>query len=292
MEEDKMWRMKMTWFLAGLVISSYSQEIVRGTYSYTYGDNETLVQARQTCKNLAVRDAIESYYLFVESTTTVENSQTKEDIVSSIAAGVVQDLKTVDQKEEGRTLSITVEGTVNPELVRQLVAQKSAQPKTNPRPEVNAEIAVSPAVADEETQFTVMMSKFENKMASVQGDWNAKKYDSAVSRLQEVQVWLDGNVLKSQNPFTLLLMPSLRTRNEVIIDLIQKEKSDAQGKKMRERTALRRLVNKIDNLEKEVRALEGLKNLSQRQTMIRSWWTGVCRMTITRVRSELRQSRP
>jgi hypothetical protein len=278
-------------FLTGMFLSSFAQEIVRGTYSYTYGDSETLVQARQTCRNLAVRDAIESYYLFVESTTTVENSQTKEDIVNSIAAAGVQNLKTVDQKEEGRTISMTLEGTVNPEQVRQLVAQKSAQTKTGSQPAVTAGTPAGQTTTDEETRTKVFMSKFENRMSSVQGDWSSKKFDSAIRTIQDVQRWLESDGLSSRDRFYQILLPSLKTRNEVLIDLLQKEKTESEGKKLREKAMLRRLVNKTEQLEKEVRAMEGLANLTQRQAMIRSWWTGVCRMTINRVRSEVRQSR-
>jgi hypothetical protein len=284
-----MLRTKVLIMLSCLVISSHSQEIVRGTYSYTYGDSETLVQARQTCKNLAVRDAIESYYLFVESTTTVENSQTKNDLISAIAAGIITDLKTVDQKEEGRVISTTVEGKVNPDQVRQLVAQKTEAKRDTARAGAADTLeAPKPSAVDEETQFRVLLSKFENKMAPVQGDWNAKKFDSAAAKLQEIQAWLDRNGMKSQHPFYGILLPSMKTRNAILIDLIQKEKAEHQGKKIRAKGALRPLLTKTEQLEKDVRAMENLQNLPPKQAMIRSWWTGVCRQTVNRVRYEIR----
>ncbi len=284
-----MLRVKVLIMLSCLVISSQSQEIVRGTYSYTYGDSETLVQARQTCKNLAVRDAIESYYLFVESTTTVENNQTKDDLINAIASGIITDLKTVDQKEEGRVIAMTVEGKVNPDQVRQLVAHQSARLPADVQAQATDSLAVAkPAAADEETQFRVFMSKYENKMATIQGDWNAKNFEAAGAKLQEIQNWLDRDGIKNPNPFYKILMPSLKTRNEILIDLMQKEKADHLGKKMRGKAAWRPLAVKAEQLEKDVRMLENLKNLSQRQAMIRSWWTGVCRQTVNRVRSEIR----
>ena len=33
-------------FVLGLVVSIYAQDTIQGTYSYTYGDNESLVEAR------------------------------------------------------------------------------------------------------------------------------------------------------------------------------------------------------------------------------------------------------
>jgi hypothetical protein len=47
------------------VSAAFAQDKIRGTYSYTYGDSESLVEAKQTCKDLALREAIESYYVFV-----------------------------------------------------------------------------------------------------------------------------------------------------------------------------------------------------------------------------------
>jgi hypothetical protein len=75
---------------------SFAQDKIQGSYTYTYGDKESLVEARQSCKDLAVRDAIESYYVFVQSSTGVENFQTKEDIIQSIAAGYLKDLRIVE----------------------------------------------------------------------------------------------------------------------------------------------------------------------------------------------------
>ena len=102
---------------AGAVMA---QDTIRGSYTYTYGDSESLVDARKTCKDLAVRDAIESYYLFVESSTEVENATLKEDIINTLSAGYLSNLNVVEQSEEGRTLSCTVEAGVDPEAVKDL----------------------------------------------------------------------------------------------------------------------------------------------------------------------------
>ena len=82
-----------------------SQDIIHGIYSYTYGDRESLVEARKICKTLAVQDAIESYYLYIESTTIVQNAVVQNDIVQSIAVACLKNLRIVDQKEGGRTIT-------------------------------------------------------------------------------------------------------------------------------------------------------------------------------------------
>ena len=38
---------------------------ISGEYSYTYGDNESIVEAKNICYSMAVRNAIESYKSFL-----------------------------------------------------------------------------------------------------------------------------------------------------------------------------------------------------------------------------------
>lgn len=274
-----------------MVTFIYAQEMIRGTYSYTYGDSESLVQARQTCKNLALRDAIESYYIFIESTTTVENSQTKDDLIQSIATGIVQNLKIIEQQEVGKTISLSVEGTVNPDQVKQLVEKKmsgvqtvrasSEVPKTTPQvqPDTNG------------VQFNSLLSKYENKMSSVQNMWNAKKFDSAINQIQEIQQWLEKNQSNISGGFNGLLFQSIQSRNKILTNLMQIEKQESLKRRTVERMTGRNLRIQSDQLEKQIQGLARLADLSDRQKMVRKWWTDLCRITLAKARSQIRQSR-
>jgi len=269
-----------------------AQEIIRGTYSYTYGDSESLVQARQTCKNLAIRDAIESYYVFVESTTKVENAQTKEDLIQSISTGVVQNLKATDQKEEGRTITIMVEGTVNPEQVRQLVDQKAASlASSKDTTQVNKPAKQTALSEGDELQFHAILSKYENRMETIQRAWTAKQYDTAIGQLADIQEWLEKSQPKATNRFSGILFQSIKTRTEILSDLAQKDKLESQNRKIRERAAVRNLQAKTEQLIRQMRALEELTGLTEKQQMVRKWWLGMCRMTLVKIKYETVQKR-
>ena len=51
---------------------------------------------------MALREAIESYTVFVESSPEVENYELKEDVVKSLSAVYLTDIQIVQQTEEGR----------------------------------------------------------------------------------------------------------------------------------------------------------------------------------------------
>ena len=57
------------------VSNCYADEIIKGHYCYTYGDNESLKEAKEITRTLAIRNAIESYRVFITSASTVNNFQ-------------------------------------------------------------------------------------------------------------------------------------------------------------------------------------------------------------------------
>ncbi|HEX9933930.1 MAG TPA: hypothetical protein VGB38_01935, partial [bacterium] len=214
----------------------------------------------------------------------------KHDIVNSIAAGAVQNLKIVEQKEEGRIISMTVEGSVDSAQVRQLV-YKAAGTYLTAVDTSSAKPISAASTENEEVRFNVALSKYENRMVSVQNQWNTKQYDGAINQVRDIQKWLAANQPKSQNRFDQLLFQSMQTRNDVLIDLMQMEKAEALHRKVRERAAGRMLLAKTGRMEGEMRDLEKLTGLSQRQTMLRKWWSDLCKVTATRVRNAVRQNR-
>ena len=283
---------KRMWVLSFVLCMAWlasAQEIIRGTYSYTYGDSETLVAARQTCKNLALRDAIESYYVFIESTTQVENSQTMEDLIRTLSAGAVKDLKIVEQKEEGRTISMTVEGTVMPEEVKQAVAKAASAATSGP----SGPASSAPPVAEEngDVRFTAVLSRYENRMNAAQRTWELRQYDAAVTQIQDIQKWLASNRPKDADGFHGRMHQSLTIRNDILLELIRIEKLEASNMKLRERAAVRQLAAKTAQLENQIRVLDRTPNLTGKQQMVRSVWLRYCRATALRARDVLKKYR-
>lgn len=96
---------------------------ISGSACYTYGDNESLVQAEQMAKTLAIRNAIESYSTFVESTTQVKDLQLSTDLINTVSVGQVKDIKVLKRLESGRKLCYTVEGFVEASELRNAITK-------------------------------------------------------------------------------------------------------------------------------------------------------------------------
>lgn len=95
-----------------------------GEYSYTYGDSESLVEAKSICYSMAVRNAIESYKTFVTATSTVKDYQLIKDLIQTISSGYVEDLKTVKETVKGRTVYAEVEGYIVPGVVDKVLKRE------------------------------------------------------------------------------------------------------------------------------------------------------------------------
>ncbi len=83
-------------FLAILCVT-YAKTIY-GEYTYTYGDDETLTEAKQKCQTLAKRDAVEKFATYLRSETIVRNYQTESDEIIANAEAMMMDVKIVEEK--------------------------------------------------------------------------------------------------------------------------------------------------------------------------------------------------
>ncbi|MCK4727302.1 MAG: hypothetical protein KAT27_00115 [Desulfobacterales bacterium] len=117
--------MKKTILLTTLLLLlpsiSVADEIIKGRYCYTYGDNESLKEARELTRTLAVRDAIESYRVFIESTSTVKNFMLTNDLLQMISSGYLKNVEVLEHTEKGRTICETIQASISPKAVENLV---------------------------------------------------------------------------------------------------------------------------------------------------------------------------
>jgi len=63
----------------------FADDIIQGHSCYTYGDKESLLQARGITRSLAIRNAIESCRVSITSTGTVKNFQSTNDFIRLIS---------------------------------------------------------------------------------------------------------------------------------------------------------------------------------------------------------------
>ncbi|MDM7925208.1 MAG: hypothetical protein QUS35_04230 [bacterium] len=268
-------------------------ELIRGTYTYTYGDRESLVDARQTCKELAVRDAVESYYLFLESVSTVENSVVRQDLVRSIAAGCVRNLRVTDQQEAGRTLTCTVEGEVNPGEVSGLIAaRQSADSSGLPVPagafpDLSASAGTSgnepdSARGDEDPRFAALLSRYENRTVSAERDFGRARYDEALERLKETDALLKAFPDGERGVFQSEMLRSMTRSNRLATAVARFEKNKAARSAGRQPLLRIEIRRAAEELERSLESLARLDGLSQKQMAVRKAWTLRCRGQLAR----------
>lgn len=111
----------LTMFFLFLPSICLSDETIKGHYCYTYGDNESLKEARELTRTLAIRDAIESYRVFIESTSTVKNFKLTNDLLQMISSGYLKNVEVLEHTEKGRTICETIQAGISPKAVENLV---------------------------------------------------------------------------------------------------------------------------------------------------------------------------
>ena len=111
-------------FLLFFPLHSFADDLIQGHYCYTYGDNESLKEARELTRSLAIRNAIESYRAFIISASAVKNFQLTNDLVQIITSGYLKDIKVVEYKEDGRTICEKIQASVSPQAVESAIKKE------------------------------------------------------------------------------------------------------------------------------------------------------------------------
>jgi len=106
--------------------SNLHAEIITGSACYRYSDNESINVARDIALSMAKRSALEGYAIFVESTATVENQVLKNDLISSLTAGLLKNLRITDKTEDLQKKEIcrVITADVEPIEIKQRVISK------------------------------------------------------------------------------------------------------------------------------------------------------------------------
>lgn len=108
-------------------IFCFADDIIRGHYCYTYGDNESLREAREITRTLAIRNSIESYRTFITSASTVRDFQLTNDLVQIISSGYLKDIKVIEHKEEGRTICETIQASISPQAIDNIIRRETRE---------------------------------------------------------------------------------------------------------------------------------------------------------------------
>lgn len=285
LQEGRMKNLKSAIVLLLIWISFiFAQDKIQGSYTYTYGDKESLVEARQTCKDLAVRDAIESYYVFIQSSTGVENFQTKEDIIQSIAAGYLKDLNIVEQKEEGRTITMVVEATVMPDEVERLVQELANRDKSQNETSDTVSVTQDVQMTSENYPFAEALIRYQNQLESVDSAWESSNREQIAASVQKAQSYLEAHQ-PLQDGFWAAVYRCETMRMNIILDLLHADHFEKQGRKNLAKKNMAEARKKAIALKIGVNKLKSVSQLTEKQKSVRNATITRCNRIMDRVKS-------
>jgi len=117
--------------LALMMLSTVAagDDLVKGSYCYTYGDNESLKDAREITRAFAIREATESSWVYISSASKVENLQLTKDLVQSISSATLKNLQVIEHTEKDRTICDKIQASVNEKEISELMQKAKAELK-------------------------------------------------------------------------------------------------------------------------------------------------------------------
>ena len=124
--------------------SPRQKESVRGTYCYHYGDDQSYKIARETAFNLALREAIRSHRVYIESATRVKNFQLENDIIASTSAALLKEAIVEKEDRKPQEVCLTVSASLNPSTTEETIRQRLAAKEVA----IEAKTAAIPAHQD------------------------------------------------------------------------------------------------------------------------------------------------
>jgi len=99
----------------------YAKDEITGSYCYSYGDSESKIEARKQAYSLAIRNAIESYNIYVISTSSVKNGILKDNIINSISATYLKNIQILELTENYQMICYKIKAVVSERDIKSLI---------------------------------------------------------------------------------------------------------------------------------------------------------------------------
>jgi hypothetical protein len=99
-------------------------EEVTGTGCYRYGDNETPALAKSAARTLAQEEAVRSHRVFVQASSTVKNFELEQDLVHTVSAGLLKDVKIEREEKKDQEICISIKGKISIASTADLIQQQ------------------------------------------------------------------------------------------------------------------------------------------------------------------------
>ena len=95
------------------------KETVSGEYCYQYGDDETLTEAKEKTKKMAMKRALESAMVYVSSDVKLNASGLESMDVHSLALGCLKDVKILEGRVRGREICYRIQAVADVSLLEE-----------------------------------------------------------------------------------------------------------------------------------------------------------------------------
>jgi hypothetical protein len=115
----------LVFFILLIPVLLFADETIRGHYCYTYGDSESLKEARELTRTLAIRNAIESYSVFVNASVTVTNFTASNDLIQMLSTGQLKNIAVESHTEKDRTVCDIITAKVSPLEFEQVIKKEA-----------------------------------------------------------------------------------------------------------------------------------------------------------------------
>lgn len=117
-----------------ILTNNLISKTIVGEAKYQFGDSESLIEARDKSKVMAVRNALESFALYVESNTLIENYKLTRDQIYTISNAVLKNLNITHQEDIKNIVYTKITAEIDEEEVLgrlQKIAEKNIYVNNN-----------------------------------------------------------------------------------------------------------------------------------------------------------------
>ena len=106
------------------LVFGQDRTLITGEYNYRYGDDQSLLEAKSICYNLALRNALEGYQIFVASTSELQNYQLRNDLIQTMASGYLEELKVVEETIKANSIYYKLQAYVEPVVFKKALRRE------------------------------------------------------------------------------------------------------------------------------------------------------------------------
>lgn len=105
-------------------VSAQRLDSVTGKGCYTYGDNETPINARKAAIIIAQEDAVTHHHVFVQSESKLKNFHLEEDLIQTASAAMLENVQVEKEEREAQKICVHITAKLSPVSVQELITQR------------------------------------------------------------------------------------------------------------------------------------------------------------------------